>query len=31
MVEDSEHDIPSERPDAIVNAVREIQGQISSR
>lgn len=30
MVEDSGHDIPSERPDAIVNAVREIQGQISS-
>ena len=30
LVEDSGHDIPSERPDAIVNAVREIQGQISS-
>lgn len=31
VVEDSGHDIPSERPDAIVNAVREIQMQISSR
>lgn len=31
LVEDSGHDIPSERPDAIVNAVREIQRQISIR
>ena len=31
LVENSEHDIPSERPDAIVNAVREIQKQICSR
>lgn len=31
VVEDSGHDIPSERPDAIVNAVREIQRQISIR
>jgi len=31
LVEDSGHDIPSERPDAIVNAVRKIEAQISSR
>jgi pimeloyl-ACP methyl ester carboxylesterase len=31
VVEGSGHNIPSERPDAIVNAVREIQMQISSR
>ena len=31
VVEDSGHDIPSEHPQAIVNGVREIQVQISSR
>lgn len=31
LVTDSGHDIPEERPEAIVNAVREIQVQISSR
>ncbi|HLZ42862.1 MAG TPA: alpha/beta hydrolase [Candidatus Sulfotelmatobacter sp.] len=30
LVEDSGHDIPSERPDAVVHAVREIEAAISS-
>ena len=30
IVENSGHDIPEERPEAIVNAVRQIQAQISS-
>jgi len=31
LVEDSGHDIPSERSDAVVNAVREVKAQMPSR
>jgi pimeloyl-ACP methyl ester carboxylesterase len=30
LVEDSGHDIPSERPEAVVHAVREIEASLSS-